>query len=183
MPPPKSGNVPNSPASPDSHEPKRNKPIPASSTGLRPYRSPNFPHTGTITVEDKRYAVVTHAYSSRPCNWLMMTGMAVDTMVWSKADNKKTIITPIRVIFRSASVKWAVVKTKAPCGSLVHYRRAPPTQHEFLDLSRCRFRQFVHEMKCTRNFKMCQRSARKFTQLFLGRGGPGAQDDECLRRF
>jgi hypothetical protein len=40
----------------------------------------------------------------------MITGMAVDTMVWSKADNKNTIITPIIVILRSASVKWAVVK-------------------------------------------------------------------------
>ncbi len=40
----------------------------------------------------------------------MITGMAVDTMVWSSADSKNTIITPMMVILRSASVKWAVVK-------------------------------------------------------------------------
>src|SRR5271170_7109940 len=99
----------------------------------------------------------------------MMTGMAVDTIVWSKADNKNTIITPIRVIRRSASVKWAVVKARTPRRSLMHYCRAPTTQHEFLDLSRRRFRQFVHKMKYARHFEMCQRGARKFTQLFLGR--------------
>ena len=69
-----------------------------------------MPQIGTITVELKRYAVVTQAYSSSPCNWLMITGMAVDTMVWSKADSRKTIITPMSVILRSASVKCAVLK-------------------------------------------------------------------------
>src|ERR1700676_5041433 len=133
MPPPNNGRSPNSPASPESQQPHRNSPIPASSIGLRPYRSPNLPHTGTMTVEDKRYAVVTHEYSSSPCNWLMITGIAVDTMVWSNADSRNTIITPMIVILRSAAVKWAVVKIQAQ--SLTHYRSAPTAQHKFLNLS------------------------------------------------
>src|SRR5882724_13685057 len=142
--------------------------MPASSTGLRPYRSPNLPHSGTMTVEDKRYAVVTHEYSSRPCNWLMITGIAVDTMVWSNAESRNTIMTPIIVILRSASVKCAVVKIQTR--SLVHYRSAPTPQHEFLNLSGRCLRQFSHEMKRAGNFEMRQRTAREITQLSLRRG-------------
>src|ERR1700678_1219709 len=40
----------------------------------------------------------------------MMTGIAVDTIVWSKAANKKTIKTALSVTLRSASVKLAVDK-------------------------------------------------------------------------
>ncbi len=54
MPPPNNGRSPNSPASPDSHEPNRNSPMPASSIGLRPYRSPSLPQIGTMTVEASR---------------------------------------------------------------------------------------------------------------------------------
>ena len=42
----------------------------------------------------------------------MITGMAVDTMVWSKADSRNTISTPAIVIFFSASVKWAAADMK-----------------------------------------------------------------------
>ena len=87
----------------------------------------------------------------------MMTGMAVATMVWSKADSRNTIITPMIVIRRSASVKWAVVKIEAPRNSLMHYRRAPTSQHKFLNLSGRGFREFGHEMKCTGNFEMRER--------------------------
>src|SRR6202000_1349259 len=113
----------------------------------------------------------------------MITGIAVDTMVWSRADNRKTIITPIIVIRLSASVKWAVVKLEAPRGSLMHYRRAPAAQHEFLDFSRRRFRQFVHEMKCAWNFEVRQRVAGKGAQIRFGRGCSGPQDHESVRRF
>ena len=54
MPPPITGSAPNSPESPESQEPPRKNRMPASSTGLRPNRSPSLPQIGTITVEDRR---------------------------------------------------------------------------------------------------------------------------------
>ncbi len=47
----------------------------------------------------------------------MITGMAVDTMVWSRADSRKTIITPMMVIFFSASVKVTAVDMYFPRSS------------------------------------------------------------------
>lgn len=54
MPPPTSGSGPNSPERPDSQEPTRKMPMPASSTGLRPCRSDSLPQIGTMTVEVSR---------------------------------------------------------------------------------------------------------------------------------
>src|SRR6202035_5538061 len=111
----------------------------------------------------------------------MITCIAVETMVWSKAESRKTIMTPIIVIRRSASVKCAVVKIQTQ--SLVHYRSAPAPQHEFLNLSGRRLRQFIHEVKRARNLEMRQRGAGKIMQLSLRRGLTGAQNDECVGRF
>src|ERR1700683_4250525 len=108
----------------------------------------------------------------------MITGIAVDTMVWSKAESRNTIMRPIIVILRSASVKCAVVKIKTL--SLMHYRSAPAPQHEFLNLSGRRLRQFIHEVKRAGNLEMRQRGAGKIMQLSRRRGRTGAQNDECM---
>src|SRR5580692_947414 len=103
----------------------------------------------------------------------MITGMAVDTMVWSNADNRNTIMTPMMVIFRSASVKWAVVKIGSQL--LVHYRSALAAQHEFLNFSGCGFWQFSHEVERARNLEMRQGIAGKITQLIVRRGSTRPQ--------
>ena len=40
------------------------------------------------------YAVVTQAYSAKPCSSVMIRGMAVPTMVWSSADSRRQSASP-----------------------------------------------------------------------------------------
>ena len=48
-------------AKPQSQEPAMKPTIPTSMKGFRPNMSPSLPETGTTTVDETRYAVVTHA--------------------------------------------------------------------------------------------------------------------------
>src|ERR1044071_6925567 len=52
---------------------------------------------GTLTVEVSMYAVVTHAYNGSPCNCSMMRGIAVATMVWSRALSNSTTASANRI--------------------------------------------------------------------------------------
>src|SRR5829696_7057094 len=50
--------------------------------------------TGMVAVEASRYAVVTHAYCSKPCRSATILGSAVPTMVWSSATRNSASMSP-----------------------------------------------------------------------------------------
>jgi len=93
----------------------------------------------------------------------MITGIAVDTMVWSKAESRNTIMTPIIVILRSASVKCAVVKIQTL--SLLHYRSAACPAARIFESFRSPS-SAIHSRSETRwDSEMRQRSAGQIMQL------------------
>ena len=65
--------------------PKRNRPKPPRKVARRPMPSASPPDKRTPSVEAKKKAVKTHAYSCRPPSSAVSVGMAVVTTVVSKA--------------------------------------------------------------------------------------------------
>ena len=63
-------------------------------SGLRPWTSPSFPYSGTVTVEPSMYAVKTHEYWLIPPSSETTLGSAVATIVWSSAASSSATIRP-----------------------------------------------------------------------------------------
>src|SRR5207302_1294063 len=73
-------------------EPTRKMTIAVWSVPFRPYRSPNFPYSGPVTVDASRYAVTTHERCWSPPRSPTIVGSAVDTIVWSSDASRMTSI-------------------------------------------------------------------------------------------
>ena len=56
--------------------------------------SDNLPKTGMVLVEVSMYMEKTQPYSSMPCSWAMMVGMAVPTTVPSMEARNRPIMIP-----------------------------------------------------------------------------------------
>src|SRR5450830_2184088 len=72
-------------AKPASTEPTTKIAIPASITGLRPYRSDSLPNTTVIAVWVSKNEENTQLYKCKPPSCVTICGMAVATMVASSA--------------------------------------------------------------------------------------------------
>ena len=80
-------------AKPHSMEPTRKMPIPAISTGLRPYVSLSLPNTTVVAVCASRNEENTQAYRCRSPSCPAICGMAVETIVASIAIMKVAAMT------------------------------------------------------------------------------------------
>ena len=56
--------------------------------------SESFPHSGAATVEDNRYAVISHARLSKSLKSRPIVGSAVAMMVWLSAATNIARLTP-----------------------------------------------------------------------------------------
>ena len=83
-------------AAPQSNEAKRNRAMVKRSNRLRPYKSLSLPRSKVAMVDVTAYEVDTHAYNPKALNCPAMVGMAVPTIVLSRAERSSaTMSEPI----------------------------------------------------------------------------------------
>jgi len=98
----------------------------------------------------------------------MITGIAVDTMVWSNAESRKH---DHDADYRYPSFGVGEMRCRQDSNPVIGAlsQRAYPAARIF-ESFRSRSSAFSHEMKRAGNFEMRQRTAREITQLSLRRG-------------